>query len=280
MAVTNTGIHAWHLSPLDKSPHMSIISSMELRKIETYLSDLLTPDEMVSTDPSLNGIQVENDGSDISKAAFAVDACAETFQKAADANAGLIVVHHGLFWGQLKPVKGTLYSRLKLLFNNNIALYAAHLPLDKHPEFGNNAVIADILGLRDIEDFGRIKGVSIGYKGKLPEPSDIDTILNTLNSGQQKVEKALPFGPKSIKTVGIVSGGAAKDVYQAIDEGLDLYITGEPSHEVYHAAMESGINIIFGGHYNTETWGVRRLSQRMYSDLNIETVFIDAPTGL
>ncbi len=258
---------------------------MLLSGIDRYFRGLMEIDRLEKTDISMNGIQVgagngNADNVEVKKAAFAVDACMETFERAAELGADLLVVHHGLFWGRPVQVDGAHLRRLRYLFDNNIALYASHLPLDIHPEFGNNAGICSALGIIEPEPFGEYHGIKIGYKGRLSPALSMDEILERLGLTFDRALSVLPFGPEQISIVAVVSGGAANDVYQAIDEKADLYITGDASHAIYHPCLENGINLICGGHYNTETWGVRLLSERTASDLEIETVFIDVPTGL
>ena len=256
---------------------------MTLSGIDEYFRGKLLIGELEQTDLSLNGIQVGAEDADqfeVGKAAFAVDACMESFERAAEAGADLVFVHHGLFWGRPLAVDGQHYRRLRFLMEKGIALYAVHLPLDLHPEFGNNAGICETLGIEKPEPFGEYRGIKIGFKGELPSPMTIDQVSDALGLTRERALAVLPFGPEQIRSVAVVSGGGADDVYQAMDEGVDLFITGDASHQIYHPCLERGINLISGGHYHTETWGVRLLSRRVAADLGIETVFIDVPTGL
>ncbi len=239
-------------------------------------------DEMASADVSLNGIQVGMREQEVTKAAVAVDACRETFERAAALGADLLLVHHGLFWGKPLPITGAHFRRIQFLMNHGLALYAAHLPLDMHPEVGNNAGLAEILGLQERQPFGEYHGTALGVQGRLPEALDLDGLMERLWGGlpgEGRVQ-TLPFGPAEISTVGIVSGGAPRTVGEALEKGLDCFITGDASHEIYHQALEGGVHVIFGGHYWTEIWGVRRLADQMEKALGLETVFIDVPTGL
>ncbi len=243
---------------------------------------MLPIDEMARDDVSLNGIQVGDETREVTKVAAAVDGCRETFERAAALGADMLLVHHGLFWGKPLAVTGSHYRRIKFLMDKGLALYAAHLPLDSHPEVGNNAGLAGILDLQDREPFGDYHGTSIGVQGRLAEPLDLDRLMERLWGGvpgEGRV-KVLPFGPELISSVGIVSGGAPRSVGEALGKGLDCFITGDASHEIYHQALEGGIHVIFAGHYWTEIWGVRRMLERMEKELGLETVFIDMPTGL
>jgi len=256
---------------------------MQLEKVDNYFKDNLKIDELSSIDISMNGIQVgasDSGSAEIRKAAFAVDACMESFERAAEAGADLLFVHHGLYWGKPLPVSGSHYTRLRFLIDNNIVLYAAHLPLDIHPDFGNNAGICSSLGINNPEPFGDYRGQKIGFKGELESPVTLDGVLEHLGLSRERALSVLPFGPKEIRRIAVVSGGGTDEVYQAMDEDADLYITGDCSHQIYHPCLERGINLICGGHYHTETWGVRLLAERAAADLGIETVFLDVPTGL
>ena len=258
---------------------------MLLSELDEYYRGLMQIAELEKTDVSMNGIQVASGdgdpaGVEIKKIAFAVDACMESFELAAEQGADMLFVHHGLFWGRPIRIDKAHFRRLKVLMDNNIALYAAHLPLDMHPVFGNNAGMCASLGIAEPEPFGEYHGFMIGFKGRLPEACSIDQVLDKLSLSADRALSVLPFGPKEIRTVAMVSGGGANDVYEAMAEDIDLYITGDSSHQIYHPCLEHGINLICGGHYHTETWGVRLLSERTAADTGIETVFLDVPTGL
>jgi dinuclear metal center YbgI/SA1388 family protein len=253
---------------------------MNLRDFDRWARALLNIDAFKTADDSLNGIQVGDSGAPIKKAAFAVDACAETVARAREAGATLLFVHHGLFWGKAQPIDGSLRERIAALLKADMALYACHLPLDAQPELGNNAVLARMLGLQGLEPFASYHGMKIGFKGRLPKPLSLDEALAKVLPAGDAPRALYPFGPKEIRTVGVVSGGAAFDALQAIDEGLDLYVTGEPSHSIYHTVMEEGLNVIAAGHYATEVHGVKAVAERAAFELGLETAFIDYPTGL
>ncbi len=253
---------------------------MKTSDLDTWFRILLGPERYEAADPSRNGLQVDNDGVDITRVAFAVDACLETIERARAAGAGMLFVHHGLFWQENECVTGIHYRRMQALFGANMALYASHLPLDAHSEVGNNSGLAARLGLVNLEPFGEWHGCDIGFRGEMAAPASLDDILGKLFPDGKKAAHVLPFGPKSITRIGIVSGGASDEVHQAIALGLDLYITGEIGHEIYHPALENGISVIAGGHYQTETVGVRLVAERLGRETGIDTVFIDVPTGL
>jgi dinuclear metal center YbgI/SA1388 family protein len=249
-------------------------------KLDAWFRSMLDIEGFKDIDVSLNGVQVDNDGSEIKKIAFAVDANLETFKQAASCGSGLLFVHHGLFWGNALPVRGNHRKRLKFLLDHNIALYGAHLPLDQHPDLGNNAGLAELLGLKDVEPFGLYHGRKIGYKGVFPEALPIEEAVKRIGFRGRPPLGVFPFGKEKSKTCAVVSGGAAGEALQAIEEGIDLYVTGEASHSIYQEAQEGGLNMIAGGHYSTEVWGVRRVMERCVNELSLECEFIDAPTGL
>ena len=253
---------------------------MKLHELDAYLGELFRLDEFERTDVSWNGVQIECSDKEIRRVAVAVDAAAETVARAADWNADLLFVHHGLFWGRAQRITGIHYRRLQSFLANDIGLYAVHLPLDAHETLGNNAVMAEKLGLANRRPFGDYKGTTIGWAGELPEPMTTAEVARALFGTTDDLLGLLPFGPEKNRSVGIVSGGAPREVAQAIDEGLDLFLTGDASHEIYHHCLEAGINSMFGGHYRTETWGVQAVARRVRDELELETTFIDVPTGL
>jgi len=247
--------------------------------IVSFLDDLL--DTKNVSDASFNGLQVQGKDT-IKKVLFAVDAGFETFQKAVELQADMIVVHHGNFWQGVNPsLVGWKKERIALLFKHEISLYASHLPLDKHPDVGNNAQLLEILGCKKECAFGMYHGQSISFIGKTEQPLTVESVVKTLQEKINAQCKVLPFGPKEIGRIAVCSGGGADYglLQEAIDAGVDLYLTGD-STEMYHTAKEAGINIIFAGHHATETVGVKALAEVVAERFGIETVFVDIPTGL
>jgi dinuclear metal center YbgI/SA1388 family protein len=255
-------------------------NGLTTRKLDSFFRSVLDLETFSGADPSLNGIQVDNDGSAIGKIAFAVDACAETFERAVEAGAGMVFVHHGLFWGQPLRVERSHRQRIKILLDNNVALYAVHLPLDQHPEYGNNAALAKLLGIQEPESFGLWRGHKIGYKGRLSKPLTVEEAVSRISFMGRKPLGVYPFGKKESLTCAVISGGASDEAFQAIEEDIDLYVTGESNHTIYHPCMEEKINYIAGGHYLTEVWGVRNMMELCVNQLHIDACFIDVPTGL
>ncbi len=252
---------------------------MQLSEFDYWARGRLEFGETDGIDASLNGIQVGNPDMEIRRMAFAVDACMDSFHRARSEGAQALFVHHGLFWGPALPLTGVLGERVRFLMKNDMALYACHLPLDRHGELGNNASMARALGLEDVRPFGEYKGRAIGCRGVLPRAETLETLVSRLFGFWDERIDALRFGVRDIRTVGMISGGGTREVSQAIADGLDLYITGDSSHNVYHECLEAGINVLFAGHYLTEVFGVRAVAEEASAALGLETVFIDIPTG-
>jgi dinuclear metal center YbgI/SA1388 family protein len=252
---------------------------MKLTDFDRWARERLEFEEIDGIDSSLNGIQAGDAGAEITTMAFAVDACMDSFQRAKNEGAQALFVHHGLFWGYDAPLTGVMGERVRFLMKNDISLYACHLPLDRHAELGNNARIVSELGLEEIKPFGEYKGRKIGFKGVLKESADIESLIVRLFGSWESRINVLRFGPSEIRSIGVISGGGTREVSQAINEGLDLYITGDASHNIYHESREAGINVLFAGHYLTEIYGVKAMAETVASELGLKTVFLDIPTG-
>jgi dinuclear metal center YbgI/SA1388 family protein len=253
---------------------------MNLKDLDTWFRSLLAIEGFARVDDSLNGLQVGRKAAQIDHVAFAVDACAETIRRAAQAGAQLLFVHHGFFWGTNLRVEGALLDRVRLLLEADMALYACHLPLDVHAELGNNAVLAHMLGLTAVDPFGEHRGIKLGFVGTLESPIDFAEAVKRVLPDGSSPRSAIPGRSESIRRAAVISGGAPFEVLQAIESGLDLYVTGEITHSVYHSVIESGIGFIAAGHYATEVWGVRAVAEKLARDTGIRTSFIDLPTGL
>ena len=255
---------------------------MNLIELNRYFNSFLHKEDYDS-DISLNGIQIANSSPDekpIKKVAFAVDACEVTALKAAEMGADVLFVHHGLFWGHCQTITGIHYKRISAFLKNDLALIAYHIPLDANEFVGNNFGIAKRLGLEKVRPFGKWRGMTLGASGEFGQECTIEELVSKLFPNGEKPRHIFPFGKKMIKKVAIISGGAGEDFEQAVKIGADAYITGEVGHEEYHAIEEAGINVIAGGHYNTETVGVQLVQKRLEEDKGLETLFIDIPTGL
>lgn len=253
---------------------------MNLQEFDVWAKNLLGIERFAGIDDSLNGIQIACSDKPIKKMAFAVDASIETARRAKEAGADVLFVHHGLFWGKPLAIKGGHRARIMEFLNSDLGLYACHLPLDAHPELGNNAVLAKMLELRDVEPFGYYKGVFIGLKGRLdPAISLEEAGARVLPSGDIP-RNILPFGPKMINSAAVISGGGAFNAFEAMEQGIDLYVTGEPSHSIYHQVAEAGMHFMAAGHYATEVHGVKAVAEKLSLDTGIPTLFIELPTAL
>lgn len=245
-----------------------------LYEIVEFLDEFLRIGEW--EERSKNGLQVEG-REEVERIAFAVDACMEVFERARDFD--MIVVHHGIVWDGIDYVRGIVRRRLEFLLKNNISLYAAHLPLDAHPSVGNNAQILKKFGLEPKESFGSYKGREIGYIGEFESEVAIDDVLKVVE-GINPNFISLRFGKDYVKRMGVVSGRGSFALSEAIEKDVDLFLTGEVDHSAYHIAKEGKINLVFAGHYATETFGVKALMVVVAQEFDVEVEFIDVPTGL
>ncbi len=251
---------------------------VQLDELASYLDDYLRiRDEVADPPEALNGLQVANAGA-VTRLAAAVDLCEATIQMAGDAGADGLLVHHGLFWGGLRPLVGPAYRRVAELVSRNIALYAAHLPLDRHPDVGNNACLARLLGVAPRGEFGSYRGAAIGVWGELDVSRD--DLTRQLAATLGVVPRLLPFGPTRVRRIGIVTGAGGSLIPQAAAAGLDTFITGEGPHWTFFDAEELHVNVLYAGHYATETVGVKALAEHVSGKYSIPWVFLDHPTGL
>ena len=209
-----------------------------------------------------------------------MDASLATIKEAIGRKADVLFVHHGLFWGNSQVITGRHYERISTMIRNNLALFACHLPLDAHLTYGNNAQMAKKLNLQDIEPFAKFRGVYVGVKGRFPVPMTAEEITARLGVRVNDTNFALNCKGKKFGSVGIVSGGGAGDVYTAMDEDLDLLITGESRYSTINDCLEDDMSMLCLGHYETETFGVRAMMDMVGSTLGLETSIIDIPLGL
>ncbi|MDY6764505.1 MAG: Nif3-like dinuclear metal center hexameric protein [Halobacteria archaeon] len=250
-----------------------------LNEIADYFDGILRTDEWKGIDSSSNGIQVENSG-EVEKVAFAVDAAAQTIYEAGKRDADMLVVHHGIIWGGLERVTGQEYRRIRRLMKNDIALYVSHLPLDAHEEVGNNACLLRSLNATPTDTFGEVGGKEIGYVGRLPQPVDFDSFVYRVEDLLDFKSDVLGFGAEEVQEIAVLTGAGGDMVGEVQETGADVYISGEPKHRAYHDAQELGMNVVFAGHYQTETFGVKALQESVEREFDVETVFIDVPTSV
>jgi dinuclear metal center YbgI/SA1388 family protein len=238
---------------------------------------LLKPVRFQDWEGAHNGLQVENRGQ-VNRIAAAVDATLSTVRLAVEARADLLLVHHGLFWAPRHPWTGRQYELLRLLVDHDLAVYSSHLPLDAHPRLGNNAQLSAALGLKRLELFFACKGRPIGFACRTRlSRADLAERLRAAVGGPVRV---LPGGPSWCRRVGVVSGGGGADLKQAAAEGVDTLITGEGPHWTYGLAEEVGLNVLYAGHYATETFGVKALAAHLARKFRLPWCFVDHPTGL
>jgi len=250
---------------------------MELTELVSYLDGYLRVAAVPDASHAVNGLQVANRGT-VSRVAVAVDLCEATVRLAAEQGADLLLVHHGLFWGGLQPLTGRAYRRVASLIANDIALYSAHLPLDLHPEVGNNAVLARQLGVSLRGEFGEEYGVRIGVWGEIDVSRQaLEGRLATLMGSAPRL---MAFGPERVQRVGIVTGAAGSMIAQAAGAGLDTFVTGEGPHHTFFDAEELKVNVFYAGHYATETVGVKALAEHLHARFHLPWTFLDHPTGL
>ena len=256
---------------------------MNRDELITYLDDYLRVKEI--EDSSQNGLQVEGPeevtAENLAKVAFAVDSCQAAFERAVATGAQLLVVHHGLFWSRPFCLVGPLFQQVRTLIEGGCGLYAVHLPLDCHPQVGNNAELARLLGLKDTRAFGEYQGHKIGIGGALEPPIPLDVLVERLAraTGEPPV-RVLAHGPAEVSQVGCISGFGSDMMDQVVDAGFDTFVTGETSHSFFHQAAERGLNVVYGGHYATETLGVKALARHLEEKFGLETTFLDIPTGM
>jgi dinuclear metal center YbgI/SA1388 family protein len=249
----------------------------ELESILCFLDDLMRPWEFTDYAEALNGLQVAGP-SEVVRVGAAVDASLITLREARERRVGLLLVHHGLFWGGLAPLTGPRFLKIEALVRGNMALYSMHLPLDAHEELGNCVLLARALGLEPVERFGEFRGARIGWWAEAG-------IGRLELAGRMREElggevRVIPGGPDRVGRVGILTGAGSGSLAEAAALGLDALVTGEAPHHVYHEAMEAGINLFLGGHYATEVFGVRALAQQVAQSFDLEWEFLHQPTGM
>lgn len=230
-------------------------------------------------DKSLNGLQVEG-RDEVTRLAVGVDSSLATLEEAVASGADFLIVHHGLFWGEPLALTGPHLARVRTCLEGGLSLYAAHLPLDIHPEVGNNAALAGALSLGDLEPFGEVRGLKIGVKGRLPVPITLSDLADAISRVTGEACLVHNGGPNEVSTLGIVSGSAAGLIPQAAAEGLDAFVTGEPEHKHFSDPFELGVNAVFAGHYVTEMLGPRALAVRLEEEFGLPWQFLHQPTGL
>ena len=246
-----------------------------LNKITNFLNDYLEVNQV--DDKSWNGLQVEG-SKEVEKIAFCVTAGAEVFKEVLEEDPDLIISHHGIFWKGANPaIKTWMKKRIEPLIKTNTSLYGVHLPLDKHKEVGNNAQLLKKLSIKPRKQFGQMKGDFVGWMGETNK--DVFKLLDELETELDTDCKLLDYGPETIEKVGVVTGSGGSYIYEALEKDLDLLITGEET-DLAEVARDGKINIIFAGHYASETLGIIALKKKLQKKFSVDTVFLDFPTTL
>lgn len=250
---------------------------MKLKDLVVWLDDFLRTAEIKDYPNAMNGLQLEG-RREIRKVAVAVDACESTMLQAVKEDCDLLLVHHGMLWGGVSRITGACYRKLDLAITNGLAVYSSHLPLDLHPEVGNNSVLCRKLGMPPGSPFHEVLGNKIGicaeWKISLTE------LLQRVEDCTGVRPHCCPGGPGETRQVGVITGGAGGDVLSVASSGIDTFITGEGPHWTFTAAEELGLNLIYAGHYATETFGVRALGELIEANFGVDWTFLDHPTGL
>lgn len=244
-------------------------------ELVAYLDRYLLADQ--GDDFCPNGLQVEG-GATIRRLVTGVSACRELFERARRRQADAVLVHHGIFWeGTTRTLTGYQFRRVAQLIAGRLNLIAYHLPLDRHPEVGNNAIAARRLGLSQLEPFGDYSGASLGFKGEFDEELSLPELLDRCRSVFQQEPLCFPEGPKAVSTIGMISGAAESSFHQAIAAGLDAYITGEASEWVMNVARETGTHFIAAGHYATERLGIQALGDHLVQQFGVDVQYEEIP---
>jgi dinuclear metal center YbgI/SA1388 family protein len=244
---------------------------MKLADVVAFLDRELRTAEIKDYPNAHNGLQLEN-GGDVTRVACAVDACEAVIDAAVDAGADLLIVHHGMLWDGARRIEGSFHRKLRRAMTADLAIYSSHLPLDVHPKLGNNALLARALGLKKTTPFLEV-GVQAAVNVSLA------VLIDRIEAVVQAPIHLAPGGPDRVRRLGICSGGAGGEVAKAVAEGVDTFLTGEGSHATYIAAEELGVNLIYAGHYATETFGVKALGAELERRFRLPWAFLDHPTG-
>jgi len=248
-----------------------------LDDIVSFLDSELRIKEVPDYPGAMNGLQMEGQQK-VERVAVAVDASLPVVRKAVDSGANLLIVHHGMFWNGSRRVTGAIYEKFKLAMEAGLAVYSAHIPLDIHPVIGNNACLAAALDLEEPRPFFEWKGILLGICGRFE--GSLNQLVSRVSEVLGEEPHVCPAGSEDAGVVGIITGGAGSEVVAVRESGIDSFLTGEGPHWSYTEAEELGMNMIYGGHYLTETGGVKAVADLLSERFRLETEFIDHPTGM
>jgi len=248
-----------------------------LEEVVAFLERELKTGEIQDYLGALNGLQLQN-GGEVPRVIAAVDASLPVIEKAAAGGPGLLIVHHGMFWQGAQPLTGAFFRKIRTAMDAGLAIYSSHLPLDFHPEWGNNVLLCRAIGLENLRPFMESKGKAMGLRGDWSGTrEELKVRVQDAVGGSVHVCEG---GKRGISTVGVVTGGAGSEVAKAAADGVDAFITGEGPHWSFTLAEELGINVFYGGHYATETFGVKALAAVISEKFGVPAEFLDHPTGL
>lgn len=250
---------------------------MKQSELVAYLDSYLRISEIKDYGPQ--GLQIEG-RADVSKIVGMVDAQQPCLEAALGHGADMLLVHHGIFWGGQRLLSGSYGRLVRMYMMAEVNLYAAHLALDAHPEVGNNAELARRLGLEVQDWFAPVNGVKLGVIGAAHHGIKLDYLVDRFEQTVGPVKLVQAHGPRLVHKVGILSGFGVRELGEAAALGCDTYLTGETSHAEFYAAQSAGVNVIYGGHYTTETVGVQALGEHLRDRFGIDFEFVDMPTGL
>jgi dinuclear metal center YbgI/SA1388 family protein len=248
-----------------------------LHELVEFLDRELRVSEIADYPGAMNGLQLANEGR-VDRVVAAVDASLPVIEAVAAGGPGLLIVHHGMFWQGAQPVTGAFYRKLHVAMEAGLAIYSSHLPLDVHPEWGNNALLAEALGVIDPQADIEIKGFRVGLSGRWQgSRKELKARLENVLGGRVHL---CPGGPEQISRVAIITGGAGSEIAKIAETGVDAFITGEGPHWSYCLAEELEVNLFYGGHYATETFGVQRVAKLIGERFGLPWSLYDHPTGL
>jgi len=252
----------------------------KLDKLCDYTAKLLDIGTVPDYGGALNGLQLRNLSGEVSKIAAAVDATLPVIGRAVEEKADLLLVHHGMFWQGAQRIDGAVFERLHTAMAAGLAVYSVHIPLDVHPVYGNNALLAKACGLEKLEPFFPWKGIQLGLRTTASAQVQLRTLVDRVENAVGGPVHVCQGGGVKVGNAGVITGGAGSEIYTVAGQGVDTFITGEGPHWSYTSAEELGVNVIYAGHYATETFGVRSLAEHLADKFKLEHAFIDHPTGL
>ncbi|HSA55244.1 MAG TPA: Nif3-like dinuclear metal center hexameric protein [Gemmatimonadaceae bacterium] len=252
-------------------------------RLAQRLDEILGTREVPDYDGALNGLQCDHRGP-VARIGAAVDLSGQVIGQAAARGINFLIVHHGMFWGGPGPLVGPAYERLRRLFEHDIAVYSSHLPLDAHPEHGNNVLLARALGLLPSHPFASFRGLAVGCAGEtdLETRSLIDATEAFVRAYGGSVRASAMEPGRRTKRWAICTGAGASSetLREARASGIDTLIVGEGPHHTAVEAAESGVVILYAGHYATETLGVQSIASHIAESVGVSWEFLLAPTGL